>query len=884
MNRLLLSIIACFTGMAFLAAGTGDKGAKVQKITKKDTVYLIGHAHQDMNWLWKTDETLKMSQDNLRQAVAFMEEFPDYTMLQSQAAVYRFVEQTDPKVFERVKIYVAEGRFEPVGGMWTEGDTNLSSGEALCRSFLLAQRYFGQHFGRTARVGWLPDNFGHIAQLPQLLRLAGMNYFYHMRCSPFDGSYWWIGPDSTRILCYTNEDYNGRVRDNLKDEFAVFAPGKHLIFQSIGEGDHGGGPSRADIHKARELNGTKGQPAFRFATAEHFFKRMEQEMAGRPTHRGEMQFIFEGCYTTVHDTKEGNRNSENSLYAAEMLNSLRRMQGGTYPAEDFRELWQTLTFNEFHDILPGSAIYEANKEAHARYMDIQWKTEALRKAAFLNLADGIKYRDGYGQPVVAFNYQPFQQKKIVEATVYSYECPAGVEGNHWSNYYGAGNIRPVDKGQGNVATALVRDGNGKTFPAQIVWSKKTPPLWESKIRFVVDDMPAGGYRVFYVDVSRTGEYNDAIPFDGNTFETDCYRVRFDMQTGGIVGLLDKRTGKEYVRAGEELNKLKISLEDKGGQMKAWWLNKIQKEEFVTGVKSVRVVERGPIRACVETVKTWGRSRFIIRTYLYRSHPRIEYDMETHWLETGSDSTDAPMLRALFPLALQHPQFICHTPFYAADRTQTHSLGEHNGSAEHGRELNDGQEVPARNWVDLSDGTTGIALLNTSKYGHSYKDGDLRLTLMRSAGAPDIYPNIGKFNIRYALYPHAGGLSSEVWAEGEDFNLPVYAAEPLSLSLGGREATRPEEASFVSVAPANVALSGMKQSEDGDELVVRIFETEGKPTVATVRIPALGNGAVRRLDLTEHPLADAGKPEWRNGQLRLALKPHEIATIGIKMKD
>ncbi|MDR2385197.1 MAG: glycosyl hydrolase-related protein [Tannerella sp.] len=882
MNRLLL-MIACFAGMTLYAANPVNREAKAQKITKKDTIYLIGHAHQDMNWLWKTDETMKMIQDNLRQAVAFMEEFPDYTMLQSQAAVYRFVELTDPKVFERVKKYVDEGRFEPVGGMWTEGDTNLSSGEALCRSFLLAQRYFGQHFGRTARIGWLPDNFGHIAQLPQLLRLAGMNYFYHMRCSPFDGAYWWIGPDSTKILCYTNENYNGTVHDRLKDEFVVFAPGKHLLFQSVGEGDHGGGPSRADIHKAHELNATKGQPAFKFTTAEHFFKRMEQEMNGRPMHRGEMQFIFEGCYTTAHDTKEGNRNSENLLYTAEMLNSLRWLQGDAYPADDFRELWQTLTFNEFHDILPGSAIYEANKEAHARYMDIQWKTEALRKKAFLNLADEIKYQSGYGQPVVAFNSQPFSQKKIVEALVYSYERPVSIEENHWGNYYSAENIRPVDIGQGKAATALVRDGKGKIYPAQIVWSKKTPPLWESKIRFVVDDMPAGGYRVFYADVSKTGEYNDAIPFDDNTFETDYCKVRFNMQTGGIISLLDKRTGKEYVRAGEELNKLKISLEDKHGEMKSWWLNKIRKEEFVTDVKSVRVVENGPVRACVETVKTWGRSRFIIRTYVYRSHPRIEYDMETHWLETGSDSTDAPMLRAIFPFALQHPQFMCHTPFYAADRTQVRSFGEHNGSAEHGRELNDGQETPAQKWVDLSDGTEGIALLNTSKYGHSYRDGDLRLTLMRSAGAPDIYPNIGKFKIRYALYPHVGTLTSEVWAEGEDFNIPVYATEPLSLSLGERRATRSEEASFVSVAPGNVALSGMKQSEDGDELIVRLFETEGKLATATVDIPALGNATVRRLDLLEYPFVGADTPELRNGRLTLTLKPHEIATVGIKVK-
>jgi alpha-mannosidase len=878
----------CFIGTALYAANPENKKDQSQEITKKDTIHLVGHAHMDMNWLWKTSETMKMSQDNLRQAVAFMNEFPNYTLLQSQAAIYRFVELTDPKTFERVKKYVAEGRFEPVGGMWTEGDTNLSSGEALCRSFLLAQRYFGQHFGRTARVGWLPDNFGHTAQLPQLLKLAGMNYFYHMRCSPYQGSYWWIGPDSTKILCYTNEDYNGVVRDNLKDEFAVYTPEKHRLFQPVGEGDHGGGPSRADINKAQELNQAEGQPAFKFTTAEHFFKQTEHEMEGRPTHRGEMQFIFEGCYTTVHDTKEGNRNSENALYSAELFNSLRWLQGDKYPANDFRELWRTVTFNEFHDILPGSAIYDANKEAHARYMDVQWKAEALRNKAFGTFADEIKFRTDKGQPVVAFNQQPFAGKKIVEAMVYSYNNPVSIELNHWGGHWdgdmlGADNIRPGNKGQGSVATVLVSDGSDKTYPAQIVWSKKVPPLIASKIRFIVDDMPAGGYKVFYVDVNKTGEYNETLPFDNNTFETDYYKVKFNMQNGNIISLWDKRAGKEYVKAGWDLNQLRIYLEDRNGEMKAWWLNKIRYEDVVTDVKSVRIAENGPVRACVEAIKIWGKSKFIIRTIIYKSHPRIEYEMEAHWLETNSSSNDTPMLRAIFPFALQNPQFICHTPFYAANRTQTHSFGEHHGSAEHGRERNDGQEVPAQKWVDLSDGTTGIALLNASKYGHSYKDGNLRITLMRSAGYPDIYPNIGKFKIRYALYPHEGSLASDIWMEGEDFNNPVYAAEPPSLSLSRQDAKRPEEASFISIAPGNIMLSGMKQSEDGGELIVRLYETEGKPTTATVDMPTFGNGIARRLNLIEYPLGGADKPELKNGKLTVTLKPHEIATIGIKVK-
>src|SRR5512133_1636083 len=81
---------------------------------KKDTIQVVGHAHMDMNWLWTYSETMQMCNDNLRQVVAFMKEFPDYTMVQSQAAVYNFVEMVDPPLLEQIRKYVKEGRLEPV--------------------------------------------------------------------------------------------------------------------------------------------------------------------------------------------------------------------------------------------------------------------------------------------------------------------------------------------------------------------------------------------------------------------------------------------------------------------------------------------------------------------------------------------------------------------------------------------------------------------------------------------------------------------------------------------------------------------------------------------------------------------------------------------------
>ncbi len=874
----LLMVLASVAG-SFASVYGQNKNAK----PVADTIHVIGHAHMDMNWLWTYSETMQMCNDNLRQVVAFMDEFPDFTMLQSQAAVYNFVEMVDPPLFDQVKKYVKAGRLELAGGMWTEGDMNLSSGEAISRSFLLGQHYFQSRFGRMANIGWLPDNFGHISQMPQILKLAGCDYFYFHRCKPCKGTFWWTGTDNSTVLAYANDTYNGTITPALKDELQKIAPDKHRIIQITGIGDHGGGPTRANIEMVHQLDKTPGYPAVKFTTAGDFFKKASKEMDGRPTHRGEMGFIFEGCYTTIADIKAGNRNSENALYTSEFFNTLRWLSGDKYPADELRDLWKMVTFNEFHDILPGSGINEANKENIARYSEILRKTTELRNNAFRKMADEVKFQVGMGQPVVAYNLQPNNRKTVVEANVYSHEEPVTAKLSSWGNYYGSNNIKPVDKGQGNVASVLVRDASGKTYPAQVVWGKSTPPGFTSKVQFIVDNMPAGGYKTFYVDMTKPGEAGGPIPFKDNTFETDFFKIKFDMTTGGIVSLFDKRSNKEYVKEGGQLNKLRIYLEDKKGGMKSWTINKIVKEEDVTNVASVKVVENGPVRACIETVKTWGKSRFIERTYLYRSYPRIGYDMEVHWLETGSDSTDSPMLRALFPIAIDNPVFNCQVPFDVVERPtdlRKKQSFKNFQTAWTPQESPDGQEVPAQKWVDLSDGVTGIALLNSTKYGHSFHNGDLRITLLRSAGNPDIYPNIGKFNISYALYPHAGDWKNgSVWAEGEDFNIPVYAAEPPSLALAKAHATRPEEASFFSVDAPGVVLTGMKQSEDGNELIIRLLEIQGKETTVNLKLP-FEVSSVRRLNLIELPLLNVNKATANGKTIQVKIKPNEIVTLGI----
>ncbi|MDD4644931.1 MAG: glycoside hydrolase family 38 C-terminal domain-containing protein, partial [Bacteroidales bacterium] len=728
---------------------------------RSDSIYVIGHAHMDMNWLWPYTESVKMFHDNFRQVIAFMEQFPDYRMLQSQATIYKHVELADPPLFEKVKKQVAEGRFELAGGMWTEGDGNLTGGEAICRSLLLGQRYFLDKFGKTAHIGWLPDNFGHISQFPQMLKLSGMDYYYFFRCAPYTGSFWWVGPDSSKVLCYTNDTYNGEIHKELKDNINRFAPVTRKLLHPTGIGDHGGGPTLKNIELIHQLDATPKYPSVKFASVENFFKTIAKLPVTLPVHRGEMQYIFEGCYTSVAEIKENTRKSEQSLYSAEFLSSLRWINGGTYPAKEFKDLWETVAFNQFHDILPGSAIYESYQDAVADHKMVQKKANSIFETDFRKFSDEIAFKPGAGQPIVALNMQPRGGKVLVQADVFSHEKPATATLTSWTDYYDYDQVTPAD---GNaVATMMVRDGSGRAYPAQIIGGRVFPPGYRSTIEFVVDSMPAGGYRTFYVDAQKSGSSVEQIPEKEGVFETDWFKVSLDMKTGDIIGLLDKRTGKEYVSANGRLNQLRIWMEAPNG-MSAWTIGKYVGIFDVTDVVSVSVIEKGPVRATIEVIKKWGKSKFIQRTYIYKSYPRIDFDLEAHWFETGDGVNPAPFLKTTFDLAIESPVFNSQVPFDVVSRSVK------------------GQEVPAQQWVDVSDGKNGIALLNRTKFGHSFEDGQLRLSLLRASYYPDIYPNMGINHIQYSLYPHAGDWTNGVWAEGENFNVPVYAAEPPSLAL------------------------------------------------------------------------------------------------------
>jgi len=834
-----------------VSAEAPDRGA--------ESVTLVGHAHIDMNWLWTYDETVQAAHDTFRQVLAFCDEFPDFHFSQSQAAVYEMIERFDPGMFDAIRRRVAEGRWELLGGFLTEGDTNMSSGEALARSLLIGQRYFRSRFGKTACVGWLPDNFGHVAQLAQIHRLAGIRFLYAFRCQPRLGAWVCESPDGSRTVNFATPTYNTSIDSGIRLQPATWDPRHRRTMVVYGVGDHGGGPARRDIERARAYADSPGSPTIRMGTAESFFTSVEPHAADYPLHHGERQYTFEGCYTSIARIKQGNRNGENLMFAAEMLTAFVALHGEPYPHDAIHRVWHAMAFNQFHDILCGSATHDSNRESIARYDTAVAEARNLRFEGMRRLTWRIDTQS-CGQPVVVFNPLPQERSDVAEAEVFSYQLPPTVEYRHWGNWGHQGTtVRPVDVGQGPSPTIHLVDVDGGEIPAQVVETKLFPNGHRLRVQFPADQVPACGYKVFHAFPAVPGVGLDPrLTVEGAAVETPHFRIEVNGKTGHLQRVYDKRRKAEVLSRRDAANVLKVYMEKPHG-MSAWELGPIRAVHSLDKAISVKVTERGPVRAVIEIRRHWSRSKFTQRIITYRDVPRIDFELDVAWFELGGPDVDAPMLRVAFPLNARNATFTCDTPFAAVQRPAT------------------GQEVPAQKWVDLSGPKGGAALLNAGKYGHRCLGDVLEMPLLRASYDPDVYPDQGPHAIRYALVPHAGTWQTAGIAEaGLAFNVPMTALEA-SPHPGDMQPV----GSFVALGPEQFVLSGVKKPEDGNGLIVRFYEAHGKAGRARLRLPRHVHGT-HRVNLIEDPLPSAEAPTHHEDVVELNVHPFEIVTLRVDL--
>ncbi|KAJ8597085.1 glycoside hydrolase family 38 protein [Rhizopogon salebrosus TDB-379] len=209
--------------------GWQAKGDKIYKEGPKSAqVVGISYCHIDTAWLWPYSVTQQKTARSWSTQIDLMERYPEHRFACSQAQQFKWLEEQYPPLFERIKKKVASGQFHLIGGSWVENDGNMPSGEALVRQFLYGQRYFESRFGKRCDTAWLPDSFGLTAAYPQLIREAGMKYFFTQKNRFPHSTFNWVGIDGSQVLCHMTPKLYAEVREVctglLEEAFGILFP------------------------------------------------------------------------------------------------------------------------------------------------------------------------------------------------------------------------------------------------------------------------------------------------------------------------------------------------------------------------------------------------------------------------------------------------------------------------------------------------------------------------------------------------------------------------------------------------------------------------------------------------------------------------------------
>ena len=782
------------------AAGQLQAGlnALSTRFPPRGALALTGHAHLDLGWLWPVHETRRKARRTLRTVTALMDRFPDFTFNQSSAQLFAWLEQDDPALFARVQARVAEGRLEPVGGMWVEPDCQMTGGESLARQLLYGQTYFRRVFDRTCEVAWLPDTFGFTPALPQLLALAGISGFFTTKLNwneetPFPHDlFHWQGLDGTRVLAHSLNNpggsrpglggYNGDVRPgDLLGTWERFGAKTSRAWQgrapeslfTFGYGDGGGGPSEAMLRAYETLQNVPALPALRMTRVDDFYRTLPQ--GGLPVWVGELYLqLHRGTLTSQAAIKRLNRQAEHRLLELEALAALHPDSPAT-PAET-DGLWQTTLLNQFHDILPGSSIHEVYRDAGPELTHVTGRAADLAGA----------------------HWQPTPDT--------------------WTVFSAATWPRPLSVTLPGVTSGSVTL-DGEPLPTQAVPGGllvhaphvPVPPLGRVTLQFT--ESAAAG-TVQPVTAQRDG--------DRVVLEHASLRAEFSAD-GHLTRLLDRAAGREVLdSAGHRL----VAYPDLPYAWDAWDVARDVGAggETLQGPCRVEITGTGPCRAGVRVTRQWRDSVVTQEFTLDANLHQLDVTLELDWQERHT------LLRAETDVNVRAHEAWAETAMGAQPRPTHRNMPADAAQF----------EVSAHRWLDLSEPGYGLTLLNDGRYGHSALQGTLALSLARGPMWPDPRADLGVHTVRYALRPHEGDWrASHAPRAGFELNSPLLA-QPGTLELTGAP----------TVGGVDVMISSLKPAQDGQGVILRVYEPHGQRGTLTVHLGAFGT--LQAVDLLEDP--------------------------------
>ncbi len=785
-------------------------------------VILAGHSHLDIAWLWTTNELTRKTARTFANTLALMDAYPDFRFTQSQAAVYWFIREYYPELYPRIREKVQSGQWEIVGNAWVEADTNIASGESLVRQLLYGREFFLKEFGVSSDIYWLPDCFGFSAALPQIIRRSGMKYFFTSKLSNND-------TNKFPVTLF-------RWRAHAGDEVLAY-------MQPLGYG----GDADADyIVQARARNRqndlsdvSMGNFGYGDGGGGCTYRMMEKIRRFRQTPG--MPALSVGTAKEFFAAAEKAADAL-PVWDGEMYYENHR---GTYTSQAFVK--ENNRRGEF--LLRDCELLGVLAEDYDKaQLERLWRL--LLTNQFHDILPGTSIHEVFENTRVEYAALRKEAEELRRRLLLKLSLSRAAENSVvvWNLLprpaSGLARVR-VPKGclgllddEGKVVRCAVREESD-----------------HNTLEMIAEDVPAVGCR-FYTPLNF--ELGSApVRAEPGVLENEFLRASF-ADNGDLISLYDKENGRE-VLAGPA-NLLSVS-HDKPVHESAWNLEKDYQlhMDYLTKAESVRVTESSSVKGVLRVVRRCRDSVITQDITLCAGSRRLDFVTHTDWHEREK------VLKAEFPVDIR-ARYATYESAHGAVERPTFA----NNSYEQAM-----FECCAHKWADLSEADYGVSLLNDCKYGYDVEGNRIRITLMRGPVMPDRLGDIGEQDFTYSIYPHAGDRrTADTSAQAYLLNEPLTA---LYAAAGGGSG---KAVSFFSADAQGVVLDAFKQAQDGNGLILRVWEAEQKRRRVTLTLP-FAPAECAECDLMEEDEAPA---QTDGNRLTFLLKPFEVKTFRLIKKS
>lgn len=684
-------------------------------------LHLICNAHLDPIWQWTWNEGIAAAISTFQTAADLCEEF-DYIFCHNEALLYEAVEKYAPELFERIQKLVSQGKWKIIGGWYLQPDCNMPSGESIVRQIKAGQRYFSEKFGTSPAVACNFDSFGHSAGLIQIMKKCGYNGY--IICRPaenvinYPGRFFdWVSPDGSRITVCRADSYGsglGHAAEKIKRRLENAEDVDVVLW---GVGNHGGGPSRKDLADIAALKEDGVRIVHSFPEA--LFKdgiKISGEI------NTSLVPVMPGCYTSMMRIKQAHRKTENTIFRSEKLISAAALAGCSFDFDALNKAEKKLLFAEFHDILPGSGIEEAEEEGLELLSCTRkpFKDEAAK--ALLYLTMGEKKAQPGEYPVFVFNPQPYETTCPVEAEF-------TLADQNWDE---------------DTVTVPHIFSDGRELKCQQIKEKPTLNLdWRKRIVFEGTLKPMGVTRfdIKTEVVKKTAKAFADVSLEtalaGSVLKAPVSLMMYE-DTADPWGMSEREAQNGM---GTEPVCFRLMTPEEGADFCR-----------IPPVPARHVIEDGGVYTGIEEFSVCGNTKAVTEYRIYKHHPFIDLKVTVEFAEKNR------LVRLRIPV----PE------------------GRLTGDGPYINEYKQGAEVTFQKWLGTEHGGKVTAVINDGVYGGKYDNGAIELTLLRGSGylfhpigERELYPSDrylpridnGRYTFRFRVFE---GDISEVSRMAEEF--------------------------------------------------------------------------------------------------------------------